>query len=57
MKILNYLQMLISKFLKKLFKIKIRRTDQVDELDIDNQLLDKINKFAPIKHILKNKLK
>ena len=24
-------------------------------MDIDNQLIDKINKFAPIKHILKNK--
>ena len=27
----------------------------VKDLDIDNQLIDKINKFAPIKHILKNK--
>ena len=24
-------------------------------LELDNQLLDRINKFAPIKHILKNK--
>ena len=27
----------------------------VEDLNIDRQLLDKINKFAPIKHILKNK--
>jgi DNA primase len=27
----------------------------IKDLDIDNQLIDKINKFAPIKHILKNK--
>ena len=27
----------------------------VDELGIDSQIIDKINKFAPIKHILKNK--
>ena len=27
----------------------------IDELGIDNQLIDKINKFAPIKHILKKK--
>ena len=26
-------------------------------MDIDGQLIDKINKFAPIKHILKNKNK
>ena len=29
----------------------------VNEMNIDKQLLDKIDKFAPIKHILKNKLK
>ena len=28
-----------------------------DKLDIDSQLIDKINKFASIKHILKNKSK
>ena len=28
----------------------------IDGLNLDKQLLDKINKFAPIKHILKNKL-
>jgi len=29
----------------------------IDEINIDQQLLDKINRFAPIKHILKNKSK
>ena len=28
----------------------------IEELNLDKQLLDKINKFAAIKHILKNKL-
>ena len=27
----------------------------IENLNLDNQILDKINKFAPIKHILKNK--
>ena len=27
----------------------------MEDLNLDKQLLDKINKFAPIKHILKNK--
>ena len=27
----------------------------IEGLNLDKQLLDKINKFAPIKHILKNK--
>ena len=27
----------------------------IEDLNLDGQLLDKINKFAPIKHILKNK--
>ena len=26
-----------------------------DDLNLDNQIIDKINKFAPVKHILKNK--
>ena len=26
----------------------------IEDLKLDNQLLEKINKFAPIKHILKN---
>ena len=29
----------------------------IENLNLDKQLLDKINKFAPIKHILKNKPK
>ena len=28
---------------------------EIDQMEIDNQLIDKISKFAPIKHILKNK--
>tara|TARA_X000000950_G_scaffold20892_1_gene22506 strand:- start:1942 stop:3429 length:1488 start_codon:yes stop_codon:yes gene_type:complete len=38
---------------------KLKSTDElsIKELNLDNQLLDKINKFAPIKHILKNKPK
>ncbi len=37
----------------------LKSSDQVDieNLNLDKQLLDKINKFAPIKHILKNKPK
>ena len=36
---------------------KLRSDDQIiiDSLHLDKQLLDRINKFAPIKHILKNK--
>ena len=29
----------------------------IEDLDLDRQLLDRINKFAPIKNILKNKTK
>ena len=35
--------------------MKIDREITINDLEIDNQLIDKINKFAPIKHILKNK--
>ena len=37
----------------------LKSSDNVDfeNLNLDKQLLDKINKFAPIKHILKNKPK
>ena len=37
--------------------IKLRSGDKItlEELDIDNQLIDRITKFAPIKYILKNK--
>ena len=36
---------------------KLRSGEQItiEDLNLDRQLLDKINKFAPIKHILKNK--
>jgi DNA primase len=36
-------------------KLKSGEQISVDDLNLDKQLLDKINKFAPIKHILKNK--
>ena len=38
---------------------KLNSEEQIkfDKLDIDSQLIDKINKFASIKHILKNKSK
>ncbi|MFL2854747.1 MAG: toprim domain-containing protein [Candidatus Pelagibacter sp.] len=36
-------------------KFKSEEQITVDDLNLDKQLLDKINKFAPIKHILKNK--
>ena len=36
-------------------KLKSGEQIVIDDLDIDKQLLGKINKFAPIKHILKNK--
>ena len=42
-------------FEKILTKIKSGEKLSINELDIDEQLIDKITKFAPIKHILKNK--
>ncbi len=36
-------------------KLKSNETIDIEKFDFDKQLLDKINKFAPIKHILKNK--
>ena len=36
-------------------KLKSGGQINIDSLNLDRQLLDKINKFAPIKHILKNK--
>ncbi len=38
---------------------KLKSDDQIiiEDLNLDEQLLDKINKFAPIKHIIKNKPK
>jgi len=43
-------------FEKILLKLKSGEKLSVEQLDIDAQLIDKIIKFAPIKHILKNKL-
>ena len=37
-------------------KLKSSQQIEMQDLNLDNQLLEKINKFAPIKHILKNHL-
>ena len=42
-------------FEKILNKLKSGEQLSIDQIEIDNQLIDKISKFAPIKHILKNK--
>ena len=42
-------------FDKIIFKIRSNIEIDIDNLEIDNQLIAKINKFAPIKYILKNK--
>ena len=44
---------------KKIFKLIIEKLKsgeqiEIEDLKLDNQLLEKINKFAPIKYILKN---
>ena len=44
---------------KKIFELiieKLKSGDEItiDNLELDNQFIEKINKFAPIKHILKN---
>ena len=44
-------------FNKIIFKLKSNIDIDIDNLEIDNQLIEKINKFAPIKYILKNKSK
>ena len=36
-------------------KLKTSENFTINELDLDSQLIEKINKFAPIKHILKKK--
>ena len=38
-------------------KLKLNEPINIENFNFDEQLLDKINKFAPIKHILKNKPK
>ncbi len=42
-------------FEKIVFKLNFKNDLSIDQLDIDSQLIDKIIKFAPIKHILKKK--
>jgi len=42
-------------FEKIISKLKSGKRFTIDELEIDIQLIEKIKKFAPIKHILKNK--
>ena len=42
-------------FEKIILKLNSGEDITINDLDIDSQLIDKINKFAPIKHILKNK--
>jgi len=42
-------------FEKVISKLKLGLRIRSEELGVDNQLLEKIYKFAPIKHILKNK--
>jgi DNA primase len=37
-------------------KLKIEEKLHLEDLDLDNQIIEKINRFAPIKHILKNKI-
>ena len=36
-------------------KLKSKKKIDISNLDLDKQLVEKINKFAPIKHILKSK--
>ena len=50
---------LFTKINKQIFELiieKLKSGEQIaiEDLNLDKQLLDKINKFAPIKHILKN---
>ena len=40
-----------------MLKLKSAKSLEIEDLEIDIQLIEKIKKFAPIKHILKNKLK
>ena len=43
-------------FEKIMLKLRSEQKISISDLDIDSQLIDKINKFAPIKYILENKL-
>ena len=42
-------------FEKIISKLRINKNLSIEKLDIDTQIIEKINKFAPIKYILKNK--
>ena len=42
-------------FEKIINKLKSGEQPSINQMDIDNQLIDKIIKFAPVKHILKNR--
>ena len=42
-------------FEKIISSLELKNQISINDLDIDKQLIDKINKFAPIKYILKNK--
>ena len=51
---------LFTEFNKKIFEMiveKLKSSEEItlQDLNLDNQLIEKINKFAPIKYILKNK--
>ena len=43
-------------FLKIISKLKFDKKFVLEDLEIDKQLIEKIDKFAPIKYILKNKI-
>jgi len=45
----------IQIFKKIVNKLKLGEHFSIEDLNLDKQLLDRINKFAPIKHILKKK--
>ena len=47
----------VNKQILELIIEKLKSGEKIDiqDLSLDSQLVDKINKFAPIKHILKNK--
>tara|TARA_B100000941_G_C28374240_1_gene483805 strand:- start:205 stop:888 length:684 start_codon:yes stop_codon:yes gene_type:complete len=45
-------KLILSVIIKKL---KLEGQITIEDLSLDDQILNKINKFAPIKHILKNK--
>jgi DNA primase len=36
-------------------RLKLEEKVSLEDLDLDKQIIDKINRFTPIKHILKNK--